>query len=195
MQNKKNNFKNYQTEKVAKRLLIIEDKISEYKKTKKKFENITEMAESLAKHIGLQENSSCSSSTILRNVNYKALIESYFNSQAGKNKVKPTSNFIAELTLSNMEGENMRLKQYISLLEGELENIKNKNNQDLIDKKSESSLYLTSTEGNEANLRKALTLLIKNFDGLIAFNENGDLIDLSKKVNNVIVKKELIGKI
>lgn len=190
MQSKKNNFKNYQTEKVAKRLLIIQDKISEYKKVKKKFENITEMAESLAQHIGLQENSSCSSSTILRNMNYKALIESYFNTQSCQKKISPTASFVAELTASNIERENIRLKQYITVLENELQAVKN--NQSLIEKKTKSDLYLTSSESNEANLRKALTTLINHFDGLVAFNENGDLVDLSKKVNNVIIKKDLI---
>lgn len=53
-------------------------------------------------------------------------------------------------------------------------------------------IYLSSEDSSSANLKKALNLLIQNFEGLVDINENGDLIDLTKKANNVIVKKELI---
>ena len=189
MENKKNNFKNYQSEKVAKRLVMIQDQITIYKKKQVGFKNITEMAEVLSEYITKQEGASCSSSTILRNDKYKSLIEDYFYSQPGVKKPGEATNLIAELTLSNVERENMRLKQYIASLEKELDDIKNNKSTKAVENKGS---YLTSEESSSASLKKALNMIIKHFDGLVSINENGDLIDLTKKVNNVIMKKELI---
>lgn len=191
MENKKNNFKSYQVEKVAKRLLVIQEQISLYKKKKVSFKNITEMAETLSEYITKQEGASCSSSTILRNDKYKALIEEYFYSQEGVKKPGEASNLIAELTLSNVERENHRLKQYIASLEKELNDLRNKGTKNTPILENKNS-YLSSEEVSSTNLKKALNLLIKHFEGLVAINENGDLVDLTKIVNNVIVKKELI---
>lgn len=190
METKKNNFKNYQAEKVAKRLVMIQDQIAIYKKKQVGFKNITEMAEVLSEYITKQEGASCSSSTILRNDKYKSLIEDYFYSQPGIKKPGEASNLIAELTLSNVERENVRLKQYIASLEKELDGYKNgKGSVSILENKSS---YLNTEEASSANLKKALNTLIQHFEGLIAINENGDLVDLTKKVNNIIVKKELI---
>ena len=189
METKKNNFKNYQSAKVAKRLVMIQDQIAIYKKKQVGFKNITEMAEVLSEYITKQEGASCSSSTILRNDKYKSLIEDYFYSQPGVKKPGEATNLIAELTLSNVERENMRLKQYIASLEKELDDIKNNKSTKAVENKGS---YLTSEESSSASLKKALNMIIKHFDGLVSINENGDLIDLTKKVNNVIMKKELI---
>ena len=187
MQTKKNNFNNYQSDKVAKRLTLLKDQISVYKKKQVGFKNITEMAVILSEHITKQEGTSCSSSTILRNDKYKALIEDYFYSQPGVKKPGEASNLIAELSLSNVERENMRLKQYIFSLEKELDEIKNYKVQKPIENKNS---YLTSEESSSANLKKALNMLINHFDGLVAINEHGDLVDLTKKVNNIIIEKK-----
>ncbi len=190
METKKNNFKNYQSEKVAKRLVMIQEQIALYKKKQVGFKNITEMAGTLSEYITKQEGSACSSSTILRNDKYKSLIEDYFYSQPGVKKPGEASNLIAELTLSNVERENMRLKQYIASLEKELDGYKSgKGSIPVLENKGS---YLNTEESSLANIKKALNTLIHHFEGLIAINENGDLVDLTKKVNNIIVKKELI---
>lgn len=190
METKKNNFKNYQSEKVAKRLVMIKEQIALYKKKQVSFKNITEMAGTLSEYITKQEGSACSSSTILRNDNYKSLIEEYFYSQPGVKKPGEASNLIAELTLSNVERENMRLKQYIASLEKELDGYKSSKGGVIVLENKGS--YLNTEESSVANLKKALNILMQHFDGLVAINENGDLVDLTKKVNNVIVNKEFI---
>lgn len=190
METKKNNFKGYQADKVAKRLLVIQEQITLYKKRKVSFKNITEMAETLSEYITKQEGSSCSSSTILRNDKYKALIEEYFYSQEGVKKPGEASSLIAELTLSNVERENQRLKQYIASLEKELDEYKSKAQNALILENKHS--YLSSEEQNSADFKKSLNLLIEHFEGLVAINENGDLIDLTRKVNNIILDKNLM---
>ena len=112
-----------------------------------------------------------------------------FYSQLGIKKPSEASNLITELTLSNVERENMRLKQYIAILEKKLDEIRNNKVQKAIANKNS---YLTTEESNSANLKKALNMLIKHFNGLVAINEHGDLVDLTKKVNNVIVNKVLL---
>lgn len=191
METKKNNFKNYQSEKVAKRLVMIQEQIALYKKKQVGFKNITEMAGTLSEYITKQEGSACSSSTILRNEKYKSLIEDYFYSQPGVKKPGEASNIIAELTLSNVERENMRLKQYIASLEKELDGYKG--GKASVHVLENIGSYLNTEESSYANLQKALNILIQHFDGLVAINENGDLVDLTKKLNNVIVRKELIN--
>ena len=110
-------------------------------------------------------------------------------SQPGVKKPGEASTLIAELSLSNVERENMRLKQYIASLEKELDEIRNNKAKKVIENKNP---YLSNEEYSSANLKKALNMLIKHFDGLVAINEHGDLVDLTKKVNNIILKKELI---
>ncbi len=85
----------------------------------------------------------------------------------------------------------MRLKQYIAILKKELDEFKGKEsrNAPVLENKV---TYLSNEEASSANLKKALKMLIQHFEGLVAINENGDLIDLTKKVNNIIVKKELL---
>lgn len=114
-----------------------------------------------------------------------------FYSQPGFKKSGEAFTLIAELSLSNVERENMRLKQYIASLEKEIDEIRNNKAQKVIANKNP---YLTAEESSLANLKKALNILIKHFDGLVAINEHGDLVDLTKKINNVIVKSELINK-
>ncbi len=169
---------------------MIQEQIALYKKKQVGFKYITEMAVTLSEYITKQEGSACSRSTILRNDKYKSLIEEYFYAQPGVKKPGEASNLIAELTLSNVERENMRLKQYIASLEKELDGYKNGNDSNPILENKGS--YLNAEESSYANLKKALNMLIQHFDGLVAIDENGDLIDLTKKVNNVIVKKEML---
>lgn len=189
MEIKKNNFKSYQNDKVANRLVMIQSQLSLYKKKKVIFKNITEMAQILSEHITKQEGASCNSSTILRNHNYKGLIEDYYYSQDGVKRPNGATSLIAELTLSNVERENHRLKQYIASLEKELDELRGNRVKNLPLLENKGS-YLNGEEVSSANLRKALNLLIQHFKGLVAINENGNLIDLTKKVNNIIVKKE-----
>jgi len=188
---KKNSFKGYQEEMVANRLVIITEQITIYKKQRVKFKNITEMCEVIAQQITKKEGKPCSTSTIIRNKKYKELLEDYYYSQEGVKRPGEITNLIAELSASNVERENLRLKQYITSLEKELDNIKN--NQVKVIQPSEDIKYLTNDENKVANLSKALHQLINHCEGLVAFNENGDLIDLTKLHDNVIVKKELMG--
>lgn len=187
MDKKSNHFKGFQEEKIALRLQLINEVLTVYKKQKVSFKNITELATAVSKHIAKNEGAACSASTILRNEKYKGLIEAFYNSLPNSKKKADAGSFIAELTQSNVERENMRLKLYIAQLEKELDEYRNGK----AAAKKEVVPYLSNDEQQVAHLSKALHLLIQHFEGLVAINEKGDLVDLTKKVNNVIVEKVL----
>ena len=75
----------------------------------------------------------------------------------------------------------MRLKQYIANLEQQI------SEQSVIPKK-EAIQYLTNDENETAKWKDAFMILVQHFDGLVAFDNNGNLIEFSKKFNNIIVK-------
>lgn len=177
----KNMFKGYQEQKITGRLVIINQYIDLYKKQKVKFKNITELANRLASEIAKEEGKSCSQTTLLRNEKYKSIMEDFFYSQSGTKRPKEVNSLLTELTQSNIERENMRLKQYIANLEQQI------SAQPAIPKK-EAIQYLTNDENETAKWKNAFMILVQHFDGLVAFDNNGNLIDLSKKFNNIIVK-------
>lgn len=177
----KNMFKGYQEQKITGRLVIINQYIDLYKKQKVKFKNITELANRLASEITKEEGKACSQTTLLRNEKYKSIMEDFFYSQSGTKRPKDVNSLLTELTQSNIERENMRLKQYIANLERQiLEN-------SVIPIK-EDIPYLTQDENETAKWKNAFMTLVEHFDGLVVFNKGGDLLDLSKKHNNIIIK-------
>lgn len=148
---------------------------------KVKFKNITELANRLASEITKEEGKACSQTTLLRNEKYKSIMEDFFYSQSGTKRPKEVNSLLTELTQSNIERENMRLKQYIANLEQQI------SAQPVITEK-ETIQYLTNDENETVKWKNAFMTLVQHFDGLVAFNDDGDLVDLSRKTNNIIVR-------
>lgn len=184
MTENKNMFKGYQEQKITGRLVIINQYIDLYKKQKVKFKNITELANRLASEITKEEGKACSQTTLLRNEKYKSIMEDFFYLQSGTKRPKEVNSLLTELTQSNIERENMRLKQYITNLEQQI------SEQSAIPNK-ETTQYLTNDEKETAKWKNSFMNLVKHFDSLVAFDDNGNLIDLSKKINNIIIRNVL----
>lgn len=159
----KNMFKGYQEQKITGRLVIINQYINLYKKQKVKFKNITELANRLASEITKEEGKACSQTTLLRNEKYKSIMEDFFYSQSGTKRPKEVNSLLAELTQSNIERENMRLKQYITNLEQKI------SSQSVVPEK-ETNQYLTNDENEIAKWKNAFITLVQHFDGLVAFD-------------------------
>lgn len=183
MKENKNTFKDYQDKKMTERLIIINQCIDFYKKNKVTFKNITEISGEIAVSISKKECKPCSKSTILRNIKYKSLIEDFFYKQSGVSKPTNSNNLLKDLTISNIERENIRLKQYIINLEKKIQS----NNINL--ENDNKNPYLKSSELDLTYFKNSFIQLVNHFEGLVAFNENGDLIDLTKKSNNIIIQK------
>jgi len=190
----RNYFKNYQDEKVSKRVNLIEEYLTQLTKQKVQFKNITELAQQVSDFLTKKEGMPCNKSTLLRNNEYKNLLNNYlYNYGGGKNtnsykKNNPIALLSAELSQSNAERENMRLKQYISNLEKELDTLKNNNKQII----NSSNTTIDKDTIDFSLLCKGMSQLIQHFDGLTAINNDGELVDLSKKSNNIIINKETL---
>lgn len=190
---KKNHFKGYQEQKVGKRAIIIDAYLSELVKKNTKFRNVTELAEKVAVYITTLDGKPCNKSTLLRNADYKNLLNYYLYTYGGikdtadYKKNNPVALLSAELASSNAERENVRLKQYISNIEKELDDIKN--NVAL----QPNEVYLDKETMDFSLVCKALAQLIQHFEGLVAVDsKTGSLVDLSKKRDNVIVDKSVM---
>lgn len=183
MKENKNTFKDYQDKKMTERLIIINQCIDFYKKNKVSFKNITEVSGEIAAAISKKECKPCSKSTILRNIKYKTLIEDFFYKQSGVSKPSTANNLLKDLTISNIEKENIRLKQYIINLEKRLQENNLNATENSINK------YISNSEVELIKWKENFIKLVNHFEGLTAFDENGDLIDLTKKKNNVIIKR------
>lgn len=75
----------------------------------------------------------------------------------------------------------MRLKQYIT-------NFEQQTSAQPVMLKNKSIPYLTNDENETAKWKNAFMTLVQHFDGLVAFDNHGNLIDLSKKFINIMVK-------
>lgn len=130
-----NSFASYQEQKQRRR----EDYILAYlvvaRKSRQRFDYVTDMAKSVASYITTVEtqegmsNSACNPATLLRNKRYSALLHSYLrdnvhqgikNAPMKKNHLSPveqSNSLLSGIETSNLRLENQRLKYHIVELE------------------------------------------------------------------------------
>lgn len=130
-----NTFASYQEAKQVRRQQYIEAYLSVGRKSRQKYDFVTDLATAVANHISAIEkrdgisDKECKPSTLLRNTRYKSLLLSYQaesaspglrNANKRVSKAAPTqtpNSLLAELETSNLRLENQRLKYHISDLE------------------------------------------------------------------------------
>lgn len=191
-----NPFKSYQEKVVAERKQVVVRYLSSLRKTRAKFEYVTDLAKAVAEQIALTEGAPCSFTTLLRNKHYKALLLNFMAVQSGAREIQvsdPAAQALihtVELELGNTKRDNDRLRAYISELEG--------NRSEHSVPKSASTqcpagvddLFRLSNEN--ALICKALWLVLEHFKDLVRIDDRGCIIDLAApQRNNVIVKAEI----
>lgn len=191
-----NPFKGYQDKIVAEREEIIARYLGSLRKTRAKFEYITDLAKAVAEQVEMAEGAPCSFTTLLRNTRYKALLLSFMAMRSGTAAVQvsePGAQALihtVELELGNVKCDNERLRFYIADLETRLE--ERPVVPSLPIQKVESSEDLNKLSNEKGLVCKALWLVLEHFKDLVSIDLNrGCIIDLAaSKHKNVIVEPE-----
>lgn len=192
-----NPFKGYQDKVVQEREQIIARYLASLRKTRAKFEYVTDLAKAVAEQVELAEGKPCCFTTLLRNKRYKALLLNFMAMRSGTDSVRvsepPAQAVIhtVELELGNVKRDNDRLRAYIADLEERL------NEQPMLPSlptQQPGSLDELPRLFNEKALAcKALWLILEHFKDLVSIDtDRGCIIDLAaSKRKNVIVEPEV----
>lgn len=195
----KNPFAKYQTDKVASRENTITRYLGTLRRTRGKYQYVTDLAKAVAEQIELAEKKPCSPSTLLRNNRYKALLLNFMASQSGTDYLSsssvtdPMAKLLlnaAELEAGNLKRENERLHSYVTSLEKRLD-VHNKMPTMLVPNAENYSAKenLDALSTNYALVCKSLWLVLDHFKGVVTADADGQrIIDLAApRRTNVIV--------
>lgn len=192
-----NPFSQYQDKVVAEREGIIVRYLGSLRKTRAKFEYITDLAKAVAEQVGMTEGVPCSFTTLLRNKRYKVLLLNFMAMRSGTNAVRVTEPaaqaviHTVELELGNVKRDNDRLRAYIADLEAR------QDEQPMLSsspkQQPDSSDELPRLSNEKALACKALWLVLEHFKDLVRIDtDHGCIIDLAaSKRKNVIVEPEV----
>lgn len=192
-----NPFKGYQDKVVAERERIVVRYLASLRKTRAKFEYVTDLAKAVAEQVGMAEGKPCSFTTLLRNKRYKALLLNFIAMRSGTDAVQvsePAAQALihtVELELGNVKRDNERLRAYIADLESRL------GEQPMLPtasaQHSDSSAELSRLSTERALACKALWLVLEHFKELVSIDsDRGCIIDLAAtRRKNVIVEPEI----
>jgi hypothetical protein len=189
-----NTFAGYQDDRQMARIALIEKYLRSLPK-RAKFELITDLAEKVAEFVTSQESGQrpCSKVTILRNPRYRKMIDAHMGNQPGasssgskseaSNEDGSTALLVAQVEITNLRRENLRLKTFIEtgLTAGK------------IDKALPATECATRNSIDAVELRliqtfQAIMKLLEHMRSSLAISkQDRTIIDLSRIRNNVVV--------
>lgn len=192
-----NPFKGYQDTVVAEREQLIVRYLASLRKTRAKFEYVTDLAKAVAEQVELAEGKPCSFTTLLRNKRYKALLLNFMAMRSGTDAIQvsePAAQALIhtiELELGNVKRDNDRLRAYIADLAARLD--EQPMLPSLPTQRTDSADELPRLSNEKAMACKALWLVLEHFKDLVSIDvERGCIIDLAaSKRKNVIVEPEI----
>lgn len=202
----KSKFAPWQEANQTRREALIDDFLKVLGETRVRVKFITSLADLVARHITQVEGKPCNTATILRNVRYKAKLLSYqanclVSGSAGVNRQNlrdPVANLAvvnSELVSGNLRRELERLQVYVTSLEEEIDQLKDKTG--TISKLSNNASPkqdLSDFEFRFVRTCQALRLLLNHLNLVIKVDPiSQQILDLSKRSGNVIVDKEIAG--
>lgn len=195
----KNPFAKFQAEKQANRGHTITRFLSTLRRTRAKYQYVTDLAKAVAEQIELTEKKPCSPSTLLRNKHYKVLLLHFMATQPGTDHLSinsvtdNTAKLLlnaAELDVGNLKRENERLHSYVKSLEKRLDECNNTSTVLLpIMEEGDAEHELDNLRINYALVCKSLWLVLDHFKGVLMADADGQrIIDLAApRRKNVIV--------
>jgi len=195
---KKNPFEDWQQAKQKSREVLVAGYLATLRKSRIRYEYITDLAEAVATYIGQQEQKSCNRATLLRNKRYKALLLSFMAQSAAQGTdaisreglTDPKAGALvlaAEIGTENLRREVARLKAYISDLEARK------------GKQEPSPKNGAQVEDVIEDLRRRHTLtcqslmaVLKHFDGLLRSDADAKrIMDASTRPHKLVVDEKL----
>lgn len=198
----KNPFARYQSEKVTSREQTITRYLGTLRRTRAKYQYVTDLAKAVAEQIELTETRPCSASTLLRNKRYKALLLHFMASQSGTGALSSsavtdnTAKLLlnaADLEVGNLKRENERLHSHVTNLEKQLD-ARNKLAPVPLQKVGEDSARreLDSLLTKYALVCKSLWLILDHFKDVVTADADGQrIIDLAApQRKNVVVNAD-----
>lgn len=193
----KNPFAKYQTEKIAGREELITKYLRTLRRTRAKYQYVTDLAKGVAEQIELSEKKPCSPSTLLRNKHYKALLLHFMASQSGTDSLN--SNSVTdntakhllntrELELGNIKRENERLHSYVTTLEKRLDDRNKLTVAPKVMTDDEVKRERDALNTKYALVCKALWLVLDRFKDVLTADADGlRIIDLSAPRSKSVV--------
>ena len=203
-------FAAWQEANQARREALIDEYLRYLDKTRVRVRNPTDLADLVARHITQVEGAPCNKSTLMRNVRYKAKILTYQaqhmepGSRSLNHRGISDPGAMALLTTKKLEASNLkreveRLNGYIKTLEEQLEHCRQQGGRPLPE--------LTNTEVEQGGVQRvsdyefkfirtcqALRSLVSHMNLVVGVDTNTQqILDKSKRRNNVIVDKDVAG--
>ncbi|WP_295760608.1 hypothetical protein [Undibacterium sp.] len=192
-----NPFKNYQQKKVTGRETAIQNYLKVLRRTRAKYEYVTDLAKAVAEQLTLVEGKACDHSTLLRNPSYKALLLNFLAGTPGLAARNEQLNPVAEahlhavtLDVGNLKKDNERLRAYIFDLEAKADAAQATPVLTIESRQPEEvERQVLTLENNLGISSKALWLVLEHYKDLLAVDrERNCIIDLAAlRQKNVIV--------
>jgi len=202
-------FAAWQEANQARREVIIDEYLQYLDKTRVKVRNATDLADLVARHIAQVEGAPCNKATLMRNVRYKAKILTYqaqhlepgVRTLEQQGMLDPGSKAVlatSRLEAGNLRREIDRLNVYIKSLERQLENASSRGGRQVSEADSYGTLVDTAQisdyEFKFICTCQALRALLSHLNLVLEVNTvSKQILDRSKRRDNVIVDKEIAG--
>lgn len=207
---KRSRFAPWQEANQQRREVLIDDYLRYLRTSRLRPRNATDLADLVAKYIEAEEGAPCDKSTLLRNSRYRAKILPYYaqhfgadsRTQARHRLTDPASTALLttkKLEASNLKREVERQNIYIRSLEEDLDKTQRR---DPLRPPEPLALESSQTGASEISdfefkfLRtcQALRALLSHMNVVLEVDTRAQqILDKSKRRNNVIVDKEIAG--
>lgn len=205
-----NRFAAWQEANQVRREVVIDEYLQYLDKTRVRVRNATDLADLVARHIAQVQGAPCNKATLMRNVRYKAKILTYqaqhleLGVRTLQNQVliDPASKAVlttSRLEVGNLKREIERLNVYIKSLEDQQEKSRMQARLQPPDARITEKLmvdesHVTDYEFKFIRTCQALRTLLNHLDLVLEVEvASVQILDRSKRRNNVIVDKEIAG--